>query len=226
MQDWLGTNNLDSVKGLLLPICSPVALAELYRAQSLPEDRLETITTNVLRRGQGASLVVLPGAEGSLAGAASLISELPQDATVMTVEHPGLDPDHSLVTRYVDAVQAKLVPSRKLIIVGISLGGPLTSEMAAMLSRLDGWSQTEMDVYMLDSPVTYSPNEEAVRHPRLAFSYVVAKKGGLGSQESTVAQWKATFAEGKMYEVDCGHADLWGEVGSKETARIITTASF
>lgn len=182
----------------------------------------------MLRRGPGASVVILPGSEGSLAGAAALIGELPQDATVMTVEHPGLDPDHTLAERYVDAVQANLVPGRKLIVVGISLGGRFAPEMAAMLGRLDAWAHTDMDVYMLDSPASSSSpsSEYAVRHPRLAFSYVGAKRGGLGSEEGNVAQWKATFAEGKMYEVDCSHADLWGEAASKETARIIAAGSF
>lgn len=178
-----------------------------------------------MRRGPGAAVVILPGSEGSLAGAASLINELPLDATVMTVEHPGLDPDHRLAMRYVHEVQANLLPVRKLIVVGLSLGGKYAPEMAATLSKLDNWTQTEMDVYMLDSP-TSSFDEDAVRTPRLSFSYVAAKRGGLGSEENTVAQWKATFTEGKMYEVDCGHTDLWGEVGSKETARIIAAASF
>jgi thioesterase domain-containing protein len=181
----------------------------------------------VLRRGPGASVVILPGSEGSLAGAASLISELPQDATVMTVEHPGLDPDHTLAERYADAVQANLVPGRKLIVVGISLGGRFAPETAAMLGRLDAWAHTAMDVYMLDSPASSASSEYAVRHhARLAFSYVGAKRGGLGSEEDNVARWKATFAGGKMYEVDCSHADLWGEAASKETARIIAAGSF
>ena len=170
----------------------------------------------MLRRGDGASVVVLPGSGGSLAGAAPLISALPPDATVVTVEHPGLDPHHRLAARYVQVVQASFPhPACKLVVLAISLGGQVAPEMAAMLSELDGWAETEINVYMLDSPAII-PAHDTAHHPRLAFRYIQAKRG----EEGNAVNWREVLTGGTVYEVDCRHEDLWGEchVGAPEAS--------
>jgi thioesterase domain-containing protein len=224
------TGHSIGVKGLMLPVCTPAALAQLYndQAPAAPKQQQQkNITCSVLTRGEGASVLILPGSEGSLAGAAPFINRLPQDATVMTVEHPGLDPNQDTVDEYVSGVLTHLQPSTKLVIVGLSLGGIYAPRVAGMLGQHEDWQNTAIDVFMLDSPglldSVFSSKAalSSLRHPYLTFNYIGATKGGFANDETVKTQWQATFPGGKMYEVECGHTDLWGEVGCEQTAKIM-----
>ena len=145
----------------------------------------------------------------------------------MTVEHPGLDPNQDIMNKYVSMVLDHLQPSTKLVIVGLSLGGVYAPRVAGMLNQHQEWEDTAIDVFMLDSPglldSVFSSKAalSSLRHPYLTFNYVGATKGGFGSDETVKAQWQATFPGGKMYEVKCGHTDLWSEVGCEQTAKIM-----
>jgi hypothetical protein len=218
------------VRGLLLPICTPLTLAESSKElepQPAHETRTDVVTSSILRRGRGASIVVLPGSGGSLAGAAPLLRKLPTDKTVMTVEHPGFDPEEGLVSQYANLIRANLEPSSSLVILAISLGGRYAPKLAAHLRQLDGWRHTKINMYMLDSPVM---NRDALSSLKssltgMTFGYIGAQRGGLGSDKQTVAQWKAAFPHGELHDVDCRHGDLWGEGASDETVKLIAATS-
>lgn len=215
------TKNL-SVNGLLLPKCTPLALASLYESQLLDTKSQGSCVSTVVQEGKGVTIVCLPGSGGSCAGATTMLRALPQGVTVVALEHQGEDPTVSHLDAYEAAIEPYLTTS-KLLLIGISMGG---LSALSLLSRVQE-SSPETRLIILDSPALgqYIDTNDPILQRDLSrcseIVYIGAVTGQLGTDAQVREQWTSLSPNMEMVEMDCGHFDIWGPSHGGQTATII-----
>ncbi|KAL9108477.1 MAG: hypothetical protein Q9187_008286 [Circinaria calcarea] len=159
------------VTGLMLPLCTPASLAELY-CKRLNSKVVERKGAAILQRGSNAvSFVLLPPVGGSCASLHELVRVLPKEATVIALDHPGLDrPGQSplsidqLVAHYLDALDVHLT-SKKIHFLGASFGGIIAVQASMVLLERKRLLPENIAVVLLDTPaLPYPPHEISKTH--------------------------------------------------------------
>ncbi|KAH8706253.1 hypothetical protein BGZ61DRAFT_493214 [Ilyonectria robusta] len=211
------------VRGMLLSKCTPSALANIYQDQLRASESAD-VSSTIVQRGNGVTLVFLPGSEGSSVSAIPLLENLHKGVTILALEHQGKDATSTHVEAYLEAVQPH-IGSENLVVVGMSLGGLSALRLTVLLAEFAGVSADSISLIALDSPPisSLSALDQDVISRLNTVVYISAVGGKSDRNLAAEARWQDLAPATKTHKLDCEHFELWGKSHAAKTAGIINS---
>lgn len=164
-------------------------------------------------------ILFLPGSGGILSGAAALFDALDNDTTVAMIEHPRQDPCESYVGTYTELVASAITAEvKKLVVVGVSMGGAFALKLAIKIRESD--LAEVLQVALLDSPLL--EGKQVLDGLGFEVLYIGARSGEFGSHDDTEQNWRKLLPQIRVEALDCGHWDVWGPSHATQTAALIS----